>query len=216
MWRSHPERPRQKRPPLTVTIHFRGSILGGEFGGLPEMAPIRRLLERSARGLAFSRDTSAIVARSMVRMRGMRALGRLVELLNILRVLAEAPFSRPLSSKPIVAREGAGDRDRIDRVCRFMTENAGHDLGLPEAAAAAHLSVPAFTRFFKKCTGRTFVEHLTELRVGTACRLLLETDRAASEIGLAAGFSSLPNFYRRFRKLKGMSPRAFRRQFSAP
>jgi transcriptional regulator GlxA family with amidase domain len=76
------------------------------------------------------------------------------------------------------------------------------------------MSVPAFTRFFKKRTKKTFIEFLTEVRVGNACRLLVETDTAVRRIASAAGFSSLTNFNRRFRDLRGMSPQAFRLQFS--
>ena len=76
------------------------------------------------------------------------------------------------------------------------------------------MSVPAFTRFFKRCTGKTFTEYLTELRVGSACRFLVETDRSVTEVCFAAGFHNVSTFNRRFRELKGMTPRAFRNQFT--
>jgi len=214
MWRSSPERADDKRPPEAITIHFSGSILGGEFGSLPEMVPVRWLLERASRGIEFPRGTCAKVAQRMSRMRRIGGLERLIELLGILRILAEASPSKSLSSRSFAAPESAADQNRIDRICRHMAENAGRDLSLAQAAAAAHMSVPTFTRFFRKCTARTFVEYLTELRVGNACRLLLETDLTATQVCFSAGFSSLPHFYRRFRKLKGMSPRAFKKQFT--
>ena len=110
---------------------------------------------------------------------------------------------------------GFVDRERIDRICRYAAENSTRPVVLAQAAAAAHMSVPAFTRFFRKCTGKSFVEYLTELRVGTACRLLMESDRSVRQISAAAGFSNLSNFNRRFRALKGVTPREFRRQYSS-
>ena len=96
----------------------------------------------------------------------------------------------------------------------MIAERASGPLLLAEAAAASHMSVPAFTRFFRKATKKTFVEYLTELRVGKACHLLLESDATIREISIAAGFHSLSNFNRRFRDQKGMSPKSFRHQFS--
>src|SRR6185295_3070833 len=118
------------------------------------------------------------------------------------------------SSRALAPADRSGERERIDEICRLIAERASGSFTLAEAAAAAHMSVPAFTRFFKKRTKKTFVEYLTEVRIGNACRLLVETDAAVRRISGAVGFSSLTNFNRRFRDLKGMSPQAFQLQFS--
>ena len=75
------------------------------------------------------------------------------------------------------------------------------------------MSAPAFSRFFRQKTGKTFVAYLAELRIGRACRLLIETDRTILEICLDSGFRNLANFNRRFRAQKKVTPREFRRQF---
>jgi AraC-like DNA-binding protein len=204
MWCSSP---RGRLPHEAVIIQFPASIFGGRFLELPEMAGVRRLLERSAQGLRFTDATRRKVAGRVVGMGRRRGLARLIELLELLRVLSTSPADRVLSSRAFAP---AVDRERIDRVCRYVAENASRPLSLSTAAAAAHMSVPAFTRFFRRCTGKSFVEHLTELRVGTACRLLMETDQSIGEICAAAGFGNLSNFNRRFRQLKGLSPRQFR------
>src|SRR4029453_16324869 len=102
---------------------------------------------------------------------------------------------------------------RLDRVWRFLNERCRGRISLAEAAAAAHLSIPAFSRFFRRKTGRTLVAYLNELRTGLACRELIESERSISDIAFDSGFNNLSNFNRRFRELKNMSPRAFRRQF---
>jgi len=202
-------------PHEAIIIQFPESTLGDHFLGLPEMSGVRRLLERSAQGIRFAESVRAKIAPRMIRMGRRRGLARLIELLEILRILSQAPVDRILSSKAFRPAVGFVDRERIDRICRYVAENATRPIGLGQAAAAAHMSVPAFTRFFRKCTGKSFVEYLTELRVGTACRLLMETDRSVRQICAAAGFSNLSNFNRRFRDLKGIPPREFRRQYSS-
>jgi AraC-like DNA-binding protein len=54
-------------------------------------------------------------------------------------------------------------------------------------------------------------EHPVASRRGQACRDLIETDKAITSIAYDAGFSNLSNFNRRFRDLKGTTPREYRR-----
>jgi AraC-like DNA-binding protein len=64
-------------------------------------------------------------------------------------------------------------------------------------------------------TGRTFVAWVHEVRIGHACRLLTTTERPVLDIAMAAGFENLSNFNRVFRRLRGCTPRAFRRRLAA-
>ncbi len=215
MWCAPRGRSSKGPPAEAIIIQFPESIFGGPFLELPEMAAVRRLLARSALGIRFANAVRGRIAPRMVRMGRQRGLARLIELLEILRILSQAPVDRILSSKTFIPSLGFADRERIDRICRYLAENAARPIALPQAAAAAHLSVPAFTRFFRKSTGKSFVEYLTELRVGAACRLLIETDRTVTQVCSAVGFNNLSNFNRRFRDLKGVTPREFRRQYSS-
>lgn len=214
MWCSSRPRTSGSRPHEAIIIQFPGTIFGGPFLDLPEMAPVRRLLEKSAQGIRFGDVARKKVAPRMIRMGRLRGLARLIELLEILRILSQVPPERTLSSRAFAPSARIGDRDRIDAICKFAAENSTKPIALSQAASAAHMSVPAFTRFFRKSTGKTFLEYLTEIRVGSACRLLVETDKSASEVCFAAGFRNVSTFNRRFLELKGVTPREFRRQFS--
>jgi AraC-like DNA-binding protein len=215
MWCSSRARTSSRGPHEAIIIQFPESIFGGAFLDLPEMAAVRRLLERSAQGIRFSDATRTKIARRTIRMGRQRGLARLIDLLEILRILSQAPVDRILSSQAFLPAVGFIDHERIDRICRYVAENSTQPIVLSQAASAAHMSVPAFTRFFKKCTGKTFVKYLTELRVGAACRLLVETDRTVTQVCYSTGFNNISNFNRRFRQIKGVSPRDFRRQYSS-
>jgi len=207
--------PRRKGPHEAVFCQFSESFLGPDFLRAPEMAAARRLLARSAQGLRFSGRTQKAVARRMDGMERLQGLARLAALLEVLHLLAGSRDVRPLSSREFAPSPRPADADRIDRVCRFLNERCTGRIRLAEAAAAAHLSVPAFSRFFRRRTGRTLVAYLNELRTGLACRELIETDRSISDIAFDSGFNNLSNFNRKFLELKGMNPREFRRQFQA-
>jgi AraC-like DNA-binding protein len=205
-WHSEPGRHE------AVVVQFSPDFLGDAFLAAPELLAVRRLLDRSGRGLAFGGRALKAVSRLLDQVEDVDGLPRLRALLEILERLSTARDARPLSSRAF-REPRKSDMERIDRVCRWIAERFAEDVSLPEAAGVAHLSVPAFCRFFKSRTGKTLVGYLTELRIGRACRLLMETDRSVSDVGFASGFNNLSNFNRRFRALKGLSPREFRAPF---
>ncbi len=100
----------------------------------------------------------------------------------------------------------------MTRVLRHVHARIDQPLRLAELARVAHMSEGAFSRFFHRHAGRTFPAFLNRLRVGRACRMLVETDSAVTEIALACGYANLSDFNRQFLRLKGVAPREFRRQ----
>ena len=58
----------------------------------------------------------------------------------------------------------------------------------------------------------TFKEYLLNTRIGYACKLLTSGSMTISQIALGCGFENLSNFNHQFRKLKSVTPSAFRKQ----
>ena len=68
-----------------------------------------------------------------------------------------------------------------------------------------------FSRFFKKNSGNSFIDHVTKLRIGRACKLLSDTEVPVTEICFQVGYLNISNFNRVFRAQRGMTPSAYRR-----
>jgi AraC-like DNA-binding protein len=101
----------------------------------------------------------------------------------------------------------------MERVCSFLHAHFTERIDRAQLASLASLSEGAFSRFFHACTGRTMPQYVNELRVGRACRLLMEgPERTVSDVALDCGFENLANFNRRFRAVKGMTPSEFRKR----
>lgn len=83
-------------------------------------------------------------------------------------------------------------------------------LTLDDILKEACMSKATFERQFKKHTGKTMTRFLTEIRLDTVCRQLIETDLSISEIVFTAGFKSLSCFARQFREIHGETPSSFR------
>lgn len=79
-----------------------------------------------------------------------------------------------------------------------------------EAARGCGLSARKIPQLLKEYCGKSFPAFVASLRITEACRLLRETDRQVSEIGLAVGFSNIGHFHRVFKAETGESPASWR------
>jgi AraC family L-rhamnose operon transcriptional activator RhaR len=85
-------------------------------------------------------------------------------------------------------------------------------LRLPDLAARAHLSVNQFLRVFREATGHSPIAYQIRLRVLKAAGLLQGTSCRVTEAAYAVGFNDSNYFSKQFRKVMGLSPRAYRFQ----
>jgi two-component system, response regulator YesN len=111
--------------------------------------------------------------------------------------------------------ENASSRNRAEPVevwktRKFIEEHSGEALSLRRVAKAANIHPNYLSEKFKQVTGMNFVEYVTHTRFKEACRLLRDGDLRISEIAFAAGFQSLSQFNRVFKRLCGKSPTQFR------
>jgi len=196
-----------------IIVRFLDSFLGREFIEKPELEPVRQLLRRSARGLQITGRTRETVTKRMQHLAASKGLGRIVELLGILEILASSRELKPIASAGFVPSVSHSDQDRMQRVCNYINTHLTEPIDRDEAAAAAHLSVGAFSRFFKVRTGKTLPEYVNALRIGRACELLADSAAKVTDIALDCGFRNLANFNRHFRTLTKLSPREYRTKF---
>lgn len=192
-------------------LQFSSQALADGFLDLPENAPLRRLFEAAANGVALGGATREVVVAALSRLPGGDAFRQHALLYTILGGMAAGARGdrRVLSSgfPSISAEEGS----RFSILVRWLQGNLGEEASLESAARSVSMSPRSFTRFVKRTTGKTFVELTNELRVHEACRLLLETDLTVADICFRSGFQNLSHFNRQFRKLRGTTPREFRR-----
>jgi AraC-like DNA-binding protein len=214
-WYSQPARPVNRKAQKSVVVQFLQGFMGESFFDRPEMVDIGRLLQRSSRGLQFAGKISRSAASQMLEMERLGPLERLTALLSILHALSRCRDCTVLSSERYAPTLRSSEQQRIDAVCSFLNERYAEPIRLEDAAELACLSISAFSRLFRRASGKTFTGYLNELRIGAACHLLTETDRRVSDIAFESGFENLSNFNRRFLEIKRMTPREYRRQFES-
>ncbi len=199
-----------------VVIRFAAGFLGESFFERPELSRVNSLLGRSSRGIVFGESASRRIAPALEATCNAAPFEQLLALLQILQRLAVQGRGRLLSSLAYDSAPRSRDAKRLDRACRYFLAHLDRPLSLAEVAAVANLSPAGFSRFFRRMTGRTFVGWGHEVRVGHACRLLVQTDRSVLDIAIDSGFGNLSNFNRVFRRLRGRTPREFRQGHHRP
>jgi AraC-like DNA-binding protein len=111
--------------------------------------------------------------------------------------------------------ENASSRNRAEPVAiwkarKYIEEYSGEELSLPRVAKAVNIHPNYLSEKFKQVTGIRFVEYIARARFNTACDLLRNGNLRVSEIAFAAGFQSLSQFNRVFKRFSGKSPTQYR------
>ena len=197
-----------------ITLHIDPDAVNGSFMSKRAFVPIRRMLERAQRGLAFPEPAIQILREDIINLaHSNESFAAVIRLWNLLYRLSLVEDARELSSSSFVDAREENEDDRVQKIREFIANNYMHDISLPELAELVCMNVDAFSRFFRNKTGRTPNRYLIDYRLGVAARMLLTTRLSVAEIGYSCGFNTLSHFNRLFRESKGCTPSDFRERF---
>ncbi len=199
-----------------ITIQFHRDLFDEKFLHRNQMGFIRTMFERSLRGILFSKETTQAIMPRLFAFTKKHGFDSVLELMSILHDLSTSRNMRTLSDVSFNNTETISyNSRRIEMVMKYLNNNFDKTVTLGEAARLAAMSEVAFSRFFKMRTGQTFVDTLTEIRLGHASRLLIETTHGITEVAYKCGFNNISNFNRIFKKKKDCTPKEFRQEFNA-
>ena len=102
----------------------------------------------------------------------------------------------------------------VIKICSVIQERYKYPPSLGEAAQICNLSEGYFSRAFHEHTGLRFVEYIHAVRVEHVCDMLLDSRMSITEAAFEVGFNTLSQFNRVFRKVKGASPREWRKEIN--
>ena len=122
-------------------------------------------------------------------------------------------FSAPPSSVPV---HNQTNRERLVSIMDYFEEHYRESLTLNETADVFGLSSPYLSSFFKKQTGKSFMDFYNEVRLSHAVEELLSGKDSIESIALANGFRDPRAFTSLFRKKYGVLPNVFRREHDHP
>ncbi|WP_344977318.1 AraC family transcriptional regulator [Compostibacter hankyongensis] len=196
----------------SLVIQFPPDFAGGSFLELPEAEDIGELLKKAVLGVEILGKTRRSVISMMQTLCNLKGMDRLLCLLAILNTVSASDEIRALSS-PGVTGVQLKDSIRVNRIYEYVMSHYTKPIRLQEVAAVVNMSPSAFCRYFKTRTRKNFILFLNEIRIGHACKLLIEGDYSITEICYMSGYNNVAFFNRQFKALKGKTPKEFRREY---
>jgi AraC-like DNA-binding protein len=198
-----------------VTIQWHKDLFDDKFLKRNQLSFIRRMFDRSVRGILFPRATAESVAPRLLAINQMQGFDSVLELMSILHELSTSKSMRILSDVTFNNAQVLNyNSRRIDKAYEFMNANFHKPISLKDLAKLVNMTEVSFSRFIKKRTGNTFIDSLNEIRLGHATRMLIETTHSIAEISYNCGFNNISNFNRFFKKKKHCTPKEFRENFA--
>lgn len=189
-----------------VAIHFKEDCWGRDFLEMPEFVAVKKLLQEARRGIEITGKTKKLLIPSMESILKAKNARRVILLLDMLQQLAGSKDVKILSSTGFSKSYDHSNTDRINEIYHYTFNNFQKELSIKEIAAAVNISPNSFCRYFKTRTLKTYWQFLLEVRIGYACKLLIDDKMSVARICYDCGFNNLSNFNRHFKNMTGMSP----------
>ncbi len=202
--------------PIDVRVaHFPENSFGDAFLHLPENTRLKSLLANAKRGLQVHGEARYRTGDLLERLLNAEGMSRILLLMETLHVLACSDELQPLASPGFRHAPATTGYNRIDLVYHYSHCHFARTIPLEEIAAVAHISPNSFCRFFKSHAHKTYSRFLLELRVGHACKLLIENSGSIKQICYESGFNNFTSFYKYFKLITGKSPVGYQKDFMA-
>jgi AraC-like DNA-binding protein len=193
--------------------HFNENFWGEQFLQLPENNNIKTVLEKAKRGLQVTGKSKQQVAEILEQLLHSEGSQRIILLIEALSAVANCKQLVTLSSigfKPYLVEV---ESDRINSIYEYSIKNFRNKIQLEEIAEVANISPNSFCRYFKSRTRKTYSQFLIELRVGHACKLLIENNQCIKRLCYDSGFNNFTSFHKYFKMITGKSPLIYQKEF---
>lgn len=204
--RQHPE-----TKPFGLILQFTEDFLGKDFLEKPELQPVKKLVQKARRGLAFHPTVVKNVGPLLLQMPCQNESRKLLSLLEVLLLLADTDDFESLTPEDY-AHDPSADEERMRCIHQYVYEHFTEPITLKQIAAVANMTETSFCRYFKTRTLKHFTRFLNEVRVAYACRLLNNRNCTVTTACFESGFTNLSYFNRQFKSIVKISPLQYKRQ----
>jgi len=193
-----------------LSVYFEWTVFGATFWALPETKLLSDFVKKAERGIYYQGSTHPEIAESIEKLANENETERMIMLFTVLNQLATSATCEVLSNEGTYNKLNETDEKRLDAVYRFTLKEYHRPVSLDEIAGIANMTVNSFCRYFKTRTRKSYLDFLTEFRIGQACKLLQQEESSIADVGFRVGFGNLSNFNRKFKELNGCTPKEYR------
>ncbi len=193
--------------------HFLPDFWGNQFLDLPENALIKELLLKAKNGIKITGRTNSKIAEILEKLTVAKSVERILLLIQALHIISMSKDIKTLATSGFQNTYNESETERLNDIYKYTMSNFDKKISLEEISSIAHISPNSFCRYFKTQTKKTYSQFLMEIKIGNACKLLIENKKSISSICYESGFNSFSNFNRYFKSINGKSPLQYKKAF---
>lgn len=195
-------------------IHFRASFLGASFLEIPENRELKKLINHSSRGLQISLPNNRNIINLIIKTENSTGHKRLLYFLEALFEISNHNQSlKPIASIGFKYNYLNEEQEQIQAIYNYTLYNYKRKITLAEISEVAKVSTNTFCKFFKSRSRKNYTDFVNEIRVGQACKLLIENKLRINEVCFESGFNNFASFHKCFKKTMGKSPLQYQKLF---
>jgi AraC-like DNA-binding protein len=191
-------------------IQFLPDFLGKDFFKIPEMIAIDGLLERAKKGIRFNIEIKQRIGAKIEQLVELEGPSRITSFIEILNDLATTDDYTLLNANGFAFETTHQDSNKIEIIYKHINDNFKEHISLDDVAGIVSMTEPAFCRYFKKSTGKTFTKLVNEYRVVHATKLLAESTMSITAISFECGFNNFSHFNKLFKEFTGKTASIYR------
>jgi AraC-like DNA-binding protein len=203
-------RPNPKKNTIAHSIYFTESHIRSLTDDPSMLHEIKQYLNKAERGYRLNGKQKAKAIELLKKVINSSRFEQLGHFLHLLEYLHSCKKSLPLASSNYQLHPSETDMKRFTEVYDYLLKNFQQHISLTKVAAICSMTTNAFCRFFKSKTQKTFVQFLTEIRIGYACTQLQNENLPIKNLCYDCGFNNPVLFHRAFKKITGKTPKHFR------
>ena len=117
-------------------------------------------------------------------------------------------------ARAIASSNYSGSSQIIKLAIQDINENYRNKISLKTVADHLHTNPSYLSTLFKQEMGMTFTDYLNQVRINRSCELLANTNLSLVDVSFQAGFDGQSYFTKVFRKIKGATPKDYRKSCS--
>ncbi|VUD56319.1 Melibiose operon regulatory protein [Thalassocella blandensis] len=204
-------------PKRDKVVTFTDELVQSARAIFPEFQELDGLLHRSCFGIEFLQREMIDEVHSLIdEIASSKGMLNLATFIKIMSILANNKEYKLLSSSQYSIVENEKQQTQVDRAVNFIVDNYQQQITQEDVADHLSMTPTYFSRFFRRATGRRFVEFINSLRIARACDLISHSDEQITNICFNVGFNNIANFNRHFFTIKGMTPTDYRKSVHVP
>jgi AraC-like DNA-binding protein len=207
-WRNYNE-PQPEQPDTASSyyvLQFSHSFLFDALTTYPELIHVKEMLTNAARGIQFLHPYNNIFGKAIADIYLLSGFSRFIGFLNLLDQMARCPKIKLLAPHDAPHDLSPDMGERLNKLLSHINRHYQHRLTLDDTALWFGMNTTAFARYFKRKTGKTFINYVNDLRIAFSCKLLQKGNLNVSQACFESGFNNISNFNRHFKKLMKQTP----------